>query len=314
MTVPVYLFTGFLESGKTCLIQETLADPGFTENEKTLIICCEEGSEEYAPEDLKKWKADIFYVENFKDLTYELMIELNKKYKPDRVMIEFNGTWNVTEFLDVEMPIGWLMVQIISSVDASTFQIYAQNMKQMIFNQIVHSELIIFNRCDENTNKRFIRNNLKAINKNAQIIYESLDGNVTDKLGEEDLPFDVNASELVISDDDFGLFYMDALEHPEKYKNKLVTIKGIAVSAVQGDKNAVILGRYAMVCCADDTSLCGILVRDIDRSQFKEKAWISVTGNMNVYFDQQYNQKFIVIQAYSFKEEEPLKDPFVYFS
>ena len=47
MTVPVYLFTGFLESGKTSLIKETLLDPGFNDGEKTLLLACEEGFEEY---------------------------------------------------------------------------------------------------------------------------------------------------------------------------------------------------------------------------------------------------------------------------
>ena len=229
-------------------------------------------------------------------------------------MVEFNGTWNVTQFLDIEMPIGWLQVQIISTVNAETFQMYAQNMKQMIFDQLVHSELIIFNRCDENTNKRFIRNNVKAINKNAQIIYEHKDGSVTDKLGEEDLPFDINADVLEIDDNDYGLFYMDALDHPDKYKDKLITIKGIAVNAVDGDPTAIVLGRYAMVCCAQDLSLCGILVRNIDRTQFNEKDWISVSGVMRVFHDQQYNQNFIVINAGSFKKEAPLEDPYVYFS
>ena len=176
MTVPVYLFTGFLESGKTTLIKDTLSSPDFTENEKSLLICCEEGMEEYSKEELKKWKTDIVYVDSFEDITYEWFIQLNKQYKPDRILIEFNGTWDTKPFMDTEMPIGWITVQIVSCVDASTFEMYAQNMKQMIFNQLVYSDLIIFNRCSDATNKRFIRNNVKANNKNAQIIYESLDG------------------------------------------------------------------------------------------------------------------------------------------
>lgn len=314
MAVPVYIFTGFLESGKTTVIEQTLADPSFTDQEKTLILCCEEGLEEYHPKNLKNWNADVFYVENAQDLTYELFIELNKKYKPDRVMVEFNGTWDLSEFMDIEMPIGWLTVQIISTVDASTFELYAQNMKQMIFNQLQHSELIIFNRCDEKTNKRFIRNNVKAINKGAQIIYESIDGSVTDKLGDDELPFDWKVDHLVIQDDDFGLWYMDALEHPERYKDKDITIKGIAINAVQGDENAIVLGRYAMVCCAEDLSLCGVLVRDIDRKSFHEKDWVEVSGVCNVYFDNQYNQNFIVVRSKSYKTVDPLKDPYVYFS
>ena len=41
--IPVYVFTGFLESGKTKFIQDILADPNFTENERTVLLLCEEG-------------------------------------------------------------------------------------------------------------------------------------------------------------------------------------------------------------------------------------------------------------------------------
>ncbi|MDD7281213.1 MAG: GTP-binding protein [Erysipelotrichaceae bacterium] len=314
MTVPVYFFTGFLESGKTTLIKDTLASPDFTENEKSLLICCEEGLEEYNEKELKKWNIEIFYVDNFEDLSYELFIELNKKYRPDRILIEFNGTWNTKAFMEMEMPIGWLTVQIVSCVDASTFMIYAQNMKQMIFNQLVYSDLIIFNRCDENTDKRFIRNNVKAINHNAQIIYESLDGSVTDQLSSDELPFDINADEIHIEDDDYGLFYMDALDNPDKYNNKVIEVKGIAISAVQGDKNAMVMGRYAMVCCAEDLSLCGILVRNVDRSKFNQNDWITVKGVVHVILNTEYNQYFIVLDAQEVNVTTPLEDAYVYFS
>ena len=36
--IPVYVFTGFLESGKTKFIQDILADPNFTENERTELL------------------------------------------------------------------------------------------------------------------------------------------------------------------------------------------------------------------------------------------------------------------------------------
>ena len=54
MAIPVYLFAGFLESGKTSFIASVLLDPGFTRDEHTLIIQCEEGMEEYEPAMLKK--------------------------------------------------------------------------------------------------------------------------------------------------------------------------------------------------------------------------------------------------------------------
>ena len=49
MEIPVYLFTGFLESGKTKYMQETLEDKRFNEGERTLLLVCEEGEEEYDP-------------------------------------------------------------------------------------------------------------------------------------------------------------------------------------------------------------------------------------------------------------------------
>ena len=45
--IPMYVFTGFLESGKTKFIQETLEDPRFNSGEKTLLLVLEEGEEEY---------------------------------------------------------------------------------------------------------------------------------------------------------------------------------------------------------------------------------------------------------------------------
>ncbi len=313
MDIPVYLFTGFLESGKTTLIRDTLIDPEFTDQEKTLLICCEEGMEEYDSMFLKRLNTVIEYVDSLEDITPEFYEELQEKVEPDRVMIELNGTWSVNDFLHVDMPSNWLLVQIISTVDASTFSLYVQNMKQMIFEQLIHSELIIFNRCDETTSKRFLRTNIKAINKGAQLIYEGKDGSINE-LKEEELPFDLDAPILNISDDDYGLWYMDALDHPFKYDNKVIRVKGMAVSAVMDDEQALILGRYAMVCCTEDTSLIGLLVRDIERGKLHENQWISVTGKLSVEFDEATQQNFVVLHAQKVEQAEPMEDAYVYFS
>lgn len=313
MDIPVYLFTGFLESGKTTLIRDTLIDPEFTDKEKTLLICCEEGIEEYDPRFLQRLNTVIEYVDDFKQITAEFYERLHQKYKPDRVMIELNGTWSVNDFLDVDMPLQWLLVQIVSTVDAGTFNLYIQNMKQMIFEQLVHSELIIFNRCDIMTNKRFLRSNIKAINKGAQLIYEGKDGSIND-LEEDDLPFDLSAPILEISDDDYGLWYMDALDHPYKYDGKTMKIKGMAVSAVEGDRHALVLGRYAMVCCANDTTLIGLLVRNVDRSRLKKEEWITVTGKITVDYDKGVQQNFVVLNAEKVEPAEAMEDAYVYFS
>ena len=47
MPIPVYVFTGFLDAGKTKFIQETLEDPRFNAGERTLLLAVEEGEVQY---------------------------------------------------------------------------------------------------------------------------------------------------------------------------------------------------------------------------------------------------------------------------
>ena len=192
MTVPVYLFTGFLESGKTTLIKETLLDTGFNTGERTLLLACEEGMEDYDDDFLTKTNTALVTVDNEAAMSYEFLKKCDSLIEPDRVMIEFNGTWNLNSFMDVEYPFDWLLVQILSTVDASTFEVYLNNMRSLIYDQLLHSETIIFNRCDETTKKLYLRNNIKAINKGAQLIYETRDGQIVE-LGDDEMPFDLHA-------------------------------------------------------------------------------------------------------------------------
>ena len=246
MTVPVYLFTGFLESGKTTLIKETLLDAGFNTGERTLLLACEEGMEEYDDDFLTKTNTALVTVDNEAAMSYEFLKKCDSLIEPDRVMIEFNGTWNLNGFMDVEYPFDWLLVQILSTVDASTFEVYLNNMRSMIYDQLLHSETIIFNRCDEATKKLYLRNNIKAINKGAQLIYETKDGQIVG-LGDDEMPFDLQADIITIQDGDYGLWYMDALEHPRKYDGKSVELKGKVIAThVDGIPNAFVFGRYAI--------------------------------------------------------------------
>ena len=209
MSIPVYIFTGFLESGKTTLIKDTLLDPGFGQEEKTLLLVCEEGMVEYDDAFLAKTNTTLVVVEKEEDLSYAFLKKCDAMIEPDRVMIEFNGTWSLANFMEIEQPFDWVLVQILSTVDASTFQLYINNMRSMIYDQLLHSEVIIFNRCSADTKKMYLRNNIKAINKGAQLIYETVDGEIVE-LGDEDLPFDLQADTIVINDDDYGLWYMEA--------------------------------------------------------------------------------------------------------
>lgn len=314
MTVPVYLFTGFLESGKTTLIKETLLDAGFNTGERTLLLACEEGLEEYDDDFLTKTNTALVTVDNEAAMSYEFLKKCDSLIEPDRVMIEFNGTWNLNNFMDVEYPFDWLLVQILSTVDASTFAMYLGNMRSMIYDQLVHSETIIFNRCDETTKKLYLRNNIKAINKGAQLIYETRDGQIVD-LKDDELLFDIHAEVIAIEDDDYGLWYMDALEHPRKYEGKRIQLKGKVIAThVDGIPQAFVFGRYAMVCCADDTSLIGLLCHYEHALDLIPKDWVCVTARLAVEYDEEYQGDVPVLYVESLSEAQALEDELVYFN
>lgn len=314
--IPVYIFTGFLESGKTSFMLNVLQDQGFNEGEKTLIIACEEGIVEFDSEVLAELNCEVAYIEDEQDFTTETLAKLNQKYQPKIVMIEFNGVWSLASCLDrIDLPENWALAQIVSTIDASTFSNYLSNMRSIIYEQLVDSEMIIFNRCSEKTKKSFLRANIKAINRSAQIIYESIDGSVN-TLPEDEMPFDINAPLIKITDDDFGLWYMDALEHPDAYVGKKVEVKGKAFEPIDDSlaNCAIVLGRYAMVCCADDTQPIGFLTYWEHAGQLYEEEWVQVVATMDKIFDDDYQKEVPILKVESLKVVKPMEDEIVYFN
>lgn len=313
MAIPVYIFCGFLESGKTTLIQTTLRDEGFNEGEKTLLLVFEEGIEEYDSKFLKETNTDVEYFDDLSQLNTDILRELDNKYTPDRVMVEFNGTWNIDDFLDIEMPLDWIVVQILSTIDASTFTNYINNMRTFMFNVINPADVIVFNRCDEDTKKAYLRTNVKSINKGAQIIYEMKDGTIS-PMTDEEMPFDLRADVIEINDDDYGLWYMDALDNARKYDGKTIVIQGRVMRRMEDPDDIYVIGRKAMVCCAEDTQLIGYMVKSKHAEQMVDGDWLQLKAKMHVVYDEEYRGEVPMLEEISYKRIPPLKEELVYFS
>lgn len=319
MDIPVYLVNGFLESGKTTFIADILKDPSFTGKEKTLLIVCEEGETEYDEKALAGLRTDIVTVEDKSELTPEYLKELTAHYRPQRVMFEYNGMWSVEEFAELELPDDWVMVQIITLIDASTYQNYLNNMKSIMLGQFKLSDTIIFNRCDETTDKIALRRSVKIINRKAQIIYESANGQ-TDDAGEEILPFDIDADVIDICDDDYGLWYMDAMDNPKKYNKKTVKFRAMVYKSEKLPKKSFVPGRFAMTCCADDVQFIGFLCKTDDKvgplkfDDLKSRSYITITADIRVEFYREYRGKGPVLYATSIEPAEEPEDKMVYFN
>lgn len=311
--IPVYLFTGFMDSGKTSLIHETLFGQGFGEGAKTLIISCEDGDVAYDEEKLKSINAQLYMVEKEEDFTEELLKQVNLQYLPDQVFIEYNGTWEIAKMLELQLPTDWVIVQSLATVDATTYDMYLTNMRSMILDQLCQADVVIFNRCDETTQKGKFRASIKALNRRAQIVYEKEDGSIDES--EEELPFDLDQELIELSDADYGLWYLDAMDNPKKYDGKKVKFLAYVFNPDRNKgKGMFVPGRFAMTCCADDTQFVGFKCKYKSAAEIPHKSWITLTAEVKVEFAKEYKGKGPVLYPIEIQNAQKPEDELVYFS
>lgn len=313
--IPVYFFTGFMDSGKTTLIQETLFENGFAEDDdRILIIACEDGDVEYDTEKLKTINASVATIDTEAEFNTEHLQEIADQYRPDVVFVEYNGTWGVGEVYEMELPKNWVIVQSLATVDATTFEMYMANMRSMMMEQFFQAEVVIFNRCDDNTPKSKFRGNIKAVNRPAQIVYERADGTIDDR--EEELPFDINADVIEISDADYALWFMDCMENPKKYDGKKVHFLGLVYNPRDGKlkRGVIVPGRFAMTCCVEDITFLGMMCKTGMENTPEHRSWIDLTARIKVEFAREYKGKGPILYPIEMKPAEKPQDELVYFS
>ena len=313
--IPVYFFTGFMDSGKTTLIQETLFENGFAEDDdRILIIACEDGDIEYDTEKLKTINASVAMVESEADFNTEHLQEIADEYRPDAVFIEYNGTWGVGDVYEMELPRNWVIVQSLATVDATTFEMYMANMRPMMMEQFFRAEVVIINRCDDDTPKSKFRGNIKAVNRPAQIVYERADGTIDDR--EEELPFDINADVIEISDADYALWFMDCMENPKKYDGKTVHFLGLVYNPKDGKlkRGVIVPGRFAMTCCIEDITFLGMMCKMGMENTPEHRSWIDLTARIKVEFAKEYKGRGPILYPIELKPAEKPEAELVYFS
>ena len=311
MEAAVYIVTGFLESGKTRFMQEMLADDGFSEGERTLLLVCEEGEEEYDEALLKKCNTVLVNLDSVEDL--QRLVELDKEYRPERVLIEYNSTWMLESLYRCKKPENWELAQIITLIDATTYELYINNMRKFMADGIQEADLVIFNRCDEDTPKSKWRRATLAMNNTARIFFENNDGSMEDGVSDEDLPYDVSKSPIEIGDTEFGIFYLDAMEHPDRYDGKLIRAKGRAFRMNDMPKNCFVFGRHAMTCCVDDIGGIGFLCR-YNKEEPKTNDWIYVTARAEASFSPLHGRDAIILLEEGISPAEPPEEELVYFN
>jgi len=290
MKLPIYLFTGFLEGGKTSMIQESLNDQNFNSGEKTLVLMCEEGVEELDATQFWGQNVKIHVIDEESQLTREYLEGLVKGRRIDRVIIEYNGMWQLKTLYE-SMPSNWAIYQNIMFADANTFINYNNNMRQLTVDKLLDAEMVVLNRASDRTDKEEIHKIVRGISRRAAIVYDYPDGHVEYDEIEDPLPFDINAPVIEIADEDYALWYRDLSEEMKKYHGKTVKFKGIVAIDERLPKTSVIIGRHVMTCCVDDIQYSGMICVFKNDPKLKTKDWITVKGTIKIESNKLYRQQ-----------------------
>lgn len=305
--MPVFLINGFLEAGKTQFISFTLTQEYFQSDGTTVLILCEEGDTEYDKELLKKTKTKLVTVESADELDEDFFGRLEALYDPDRVLIEWNGMWPQDQ---LKLPDTWQLFQQITIIDGSTFELYLNNMKPLLSLLVRQSELIIMNRCDDVTDENLTRyrRGLKALNPQAELIFEDAEGEIEQEVLEEDLPYDLKADVVEISPDAFGIWYIDALDKEDRYSGKVVEFTAMVLKSPEFPKNYFVPGRMAMTCCEADMTFLGFICKAREARHLETGQWVKVRAKMAYEFWQDYDGVGPVLYAESVEPAEEIKE------
>ena len=306
--IPIYIVAGFLDSGKTTLIHNMIDDESFSRGQKTLLVVCEDGEEEYDAEKLAKQKVTLHMVDSVEDMTPSLFVDLNKQYKPERVIIEYNNTFTFAKLDTMQLPPKWELVQVIDMVDATTFDSYMNNMRQLMTDPMQNADLILFNRCENDMNVSAWRRQLRAMNSTTTILFEYNDGHSDDGVSDEDLPYDMKADVIKIDPKDFGIWYIDALDKKDRYEGKVVEFTGMVLKSPEFPKNYFVPGRMAMTCCEADMTFLGFICKAREARNLETKQWVKVRAKIAYEFWQDYDGVGPVLYAESVEPAEEIKE------
>ena len=311
-TIPVYLLTGFLDGGKTNFLKYTLSQDYFNDGSRTLLVLCEEGEEEYEEKLLKKANTKMVVVEDQSEITEQFFADLQTKYRPERVLIEYNGMWSVKDMLTLNLPKYWTYYQIITVLDGQNFTLYLNNVKIQAIELLTNTDMVIFNRCDDENAMLLYQRTVRSVNPKCDLVFEDKEGQ---ELGppEPDLPYSIEGTDVEISDENYGTFYIDMQEHPERYTGKRIHFLVQIMQEKKFPKDVFVGGRRAMTCCEADIRFLPYLFKYEKAKSLENRAWANITATMAWEFSDAYQEEGPVFYVNEVNLANRPVDELVYF-
>ncbi|MBR2415045.1 MAG: GTPase [Clostridia bacterium] len=302
---PVYLFTGFLESGKTLFLQDTLQDKRVNSGEKTLLLVCEDGEEEYDASRFSSPNVFKRVIEDIEDLTEENLSRFVRETGATRAFVEYNGMWMLQSFYDA-MPENWVPYQNMLFFDANTIVSYNANMRSLVFDKLQNADSIIFNRVPNGADIMPYHKIVRGVSRRAEIVYEFTDGSIQPDEIVDPMPFDINAPVIELEDRDFALWYQDITEDMKKYDGKTIRFKAVCATNPKFPDKMFVAGRHVMTCCADDIAYCGFVTKWANADTIENAQWIMLTAKIDIRFSRLYGRRGPILNCISAESCEPL--------
>ena len=303
--IPVFLFNGFLDSGKTTLIKEIIEGESAYHDYNTLIIAFEDGETQYDEEWIKNNEINVVVVEDDEYLDELFFYELIKKYNPKQIVMELNA---FVDFNELRLPRNFAVYQEVTLFDTTKFELYYNNMKPLINRMVQYSSLIVFNRCTNNIdNLGRYRRYIRAFNQSGNVAFENEDGKLTTILN-EDLPYDINGGRIVISDKDFPIFYLDITECYDKYENKEIVFNAY-IREITAE--TIVVGRKIMTCCEDDIQFYGF--EGLTNKNVKNNCYVRVTCKPIKHYSSIAQANVIMLDIIDIKELDYVEENYLEF-
>ncbi len=310
---PVYLIQGFLESGKTSFFSSIISKSSFSQGNRILLLLCEDGECEYDTSQSECGNIYIRTIDSKEDLTKENLLRLADECCADRIAIEYNGMWHLADLVK-EMPDDWVMFQIVTVIDGSTFEIYSSSFRSLVADKLNTSDLVMVNRFEGHTSPETLHTAIRKINRRAAIYYMYNDGHVEQDNIADPLPYDISSDHFEVNDEDYAIFYSDITDAPEKYNEKTVSFKAMIMQSSKLTDGIFAVGRYIMTCCEADMKLCLMVAEYSPSFTPKEEHWVKISAEIEISPDMGGGRRVPLLHIVSLSDCEPPESKIALFA
>ena len=273
------LVYGFLGAGKTTYIRETIQNDFFDKYGSTLILCFEQGEEEYDTSSLSGRRTLVRYYDGTEDVG-AFCSRIIEETNPDRIYVEMN---TMMDNLRSQLPGSMKSTFAITLIDWSTMPVYFRNFRQMFQGMVTDSHQVIFRGCPSRELLVPYSQPFRLMNQTATYLRQDPMG-YHERAFDRYLPFSLEKEKITISEENYLPFWLDAFDHPKHYQGKTLLFVDPLELRRSESEGFFSVGRVVMVCCMADLQFMSLKL-DGDGIP-ADGGWVTLEANARVGRDE----------------------------